>query len=268
MPFSFFALVLAWTWSLWGIVALWRLDPWTGPGLALLVAGGAGPPLVGLFMATRFYGTRGLTDIARRLVSPGRIRGYWWAAVLLLVPAIEAAAISLAPLAGGDSAAAAVAHWGTALSAPLALIGSAVFLLLLGPLPEEIGWRGFVLDQLQRRFAPITASVILALAWFAWHLPLFAISGYYDRFGGAPPLALFGLDLLLTSLLITWIYNHTSRSLLGAVLVHFTVNASGQAMTGGATADWIATLLTALVVAAVIARGGLDPRTVSRTIRL
>jgi membrane protease YdiL (CAAX protease family) len=44
--------------------------------------------------------------------------------------------------------------------------------LLGGPLGEEPGWRGFALPRLQRRFDPVTSSLLLGFLWANWHLPL------------------------------------------------------------------------------------------------
>jgi len=40
------------------------------------------------------------------------------------------------------------------------------------PLGEEIGSRGFALPQLQSRYAPVPASLILGLLWTFWHAPI------------------------------------------------------------------------------------------------
>jgi len=43
--------------------------------------------------------------------------------------------------------------------------------LSVGPLLEEMGWRGFALPVLLERCDPLKASIILGALWAAWHLP-------------------------------------------------------------------------------------------------
>ena len=50
-------------------------------------------------------------------------------------------------------------------------------LLILGPLSEELGWRGYALERLQLRWNALTSSLILGVIWSLWQLPLFYIVG-------------------------------------------------------------------------------------------
>lgn len=47
-----------------------------------------------------------------------------------------------------------------------------------GPIGEELGWRGFLLGELEKNFSSLYASIILGIVWAFWHLPLWLISGY------------------------------------------------------------------------------------------
>ena len=104
---------------------------------------------------------------------------------------------------------------------------TAEFLLLLfyilatGPLCEELGWRGFALPRLLKPFTPFTASLILGVIWGVWHLPSFFVGGMEQNEMSIP---LFLLNALFLSIFVTWIFLHTSGSVLIAVLIHFTVN--------------------------------------------
>lgn len=53
------------------------------------------------------------------------------------------------------------------------LISFVAIFFLGGPLPEEIGWRGFALPRLQSKFGPLKATLLLSVLWTFWHLPHF-----------------------------------------------------------------------------------------------
>jgi uncharacterized protein len=130
---------------------------------------------------------------------------------------------------------------------PLALLGFAAFVLVFGPIPEEIGWRGYALDALdalQARWSALSASVLLGVAWALWHTPLFFVAGYYAD-GSPPEPVLFTVAILVHSVVYTWIYNHTERSVLAMIAFHVMVNFVGMLMEGAPWVEWTRTGLTA-----------------------
>lgn len=95
------------------------------------------------------------------------------------------------------------------------------YILVTGPLCEELGWRGFALPRLLQRFSPFNASLILGVIWGVWHLPSFFVGGMEQNSMSIP---LFLLNALFLSIFVTWVFRHTGGSALSAVLVHFSVN--------------------------------------------
>jgi hypothetical protein len=95
------------------------------------------------------------------------------------------------------------------------------FILVTGPLCEELGWRGFALSRLLERFSPFNASLILGVIWGVWHLPSFFVGGMEQNEMSIP---LFLLNALFLSIFVTWVFLHTGGSVLIAVLIHFSVN--------------------------------------------
>lgn len=250
---GFLAFSHGWTWLFWGLIIGLGLNVWASTtGLVFLVLGGLGLPLGAVVMTGRVAGRTGLRDLGRRLVQPGRIPGRWWAAVLLLMPAVKLSAGGLAVLFGVTDAPFNLEEATALIARPGELLAYLGFLLLLGPLPEEIGWRGYLLDRLQLRFNALGASLLLGLAWFAWHGPLFFMTGYFARAGGAPDPLQFGVMILLISVLYTWIHNHTGRSVLAAVLFHFSVNAAGELLDAPDSVAAYEAYLTAALVLIVL----------------
>jgi len=77
------------------------------------------------------------------------------------------------------------------------------------------------------------------------------VDGYYDAFGGAPALAPFLWSILMKSILMTWGYLASDRSLLLMVVFHFMVNATGEVIAMPPPAEVLFQgLLTALAAVA------------------
>lgn len=101
-------------------------------------------------------------------------------------------------------------------------------LLVGGPLGEEIGWRGYALPRLQAKYGPLAASLLLGVIWTFWHWPIW-ISGQWTQ----PTLAnisLYAGWLTAMSVIMMWVFNHTSASILVAVLLHASMDAFPNAI--------------------------------------
>jgi membrane protease YdiL (CAAX protease family) len=70
--------------------------------------------------------------------------------------------------------------------------------LLGGPLGEEPGWRGYALPRLEARLGPVRGTVLLAILWTGWHLPLFLMPGWTTASVWSFALIELGLSGLMT----------------------------------------------------------------------
>lgn len=97
-------------------------------------------------------------------------------------------------------------------------------------LAEEFGWRGYILDPLQRKHNALISSIIIGFFWSLWHLPLFFINGTYQQSLGLFSIEfwMFFIIILPQTIFYTWIFNNTNRSILSAMLLHFCVNFFGE----------------------------------------
>lgn len=117
-------------------------------------------------------------------------------------------------------------------STPLAVWGFLIVAPFLGPggLLEELGWRGFALPLLLKKFGnPLLATVVLGALWALWHLPrdipaliagdpaLIKGGGYYgfllDQIG-------FFWGCIASSIIISYAFFRTGGSWWAAMLVH------------------------------------------------
>ena len=105
-----------------------------------------------------------------------------------------------------------------------------VFLIFFGPIPEELGWRGVAFEELLNRLNYYKAQIIVAVLWALWHIPLFFIHGSYQNSLGIFTIAfwMFFINVILNSFITGWIYVKSNRSLLMAIIFHYTINLSGE----------------------------------------
>lgn len=247
-PWPFFVLTFAWSWLFWVPPAIARLDTShfiTQLGFAL---GGLGPMVFGLFFTYREGGWKGLRDYRQRIIDWKRLKISGWALSLLIVPLLTWMAGWMDWLLGGSGLKldTATFHYFTGfLTPPLALPLFLVFLFLFGPVPEELGWRGYALDRLRIRYGSLGGSLILGLMWGLWHLPLFFLKGAYQATLGVGTLGfyLFFTGILALSVGMTWIYDLTGRSILSAILFHFSVNLTGTIAAHGTRVEFFRVLL-------------------------
>ncbi len=99
--------------------------------------------------------------------------------------------------------------------------------LLGGPLGEEPGWRAYALPQLEKRFGPLRGTLLLALLWTGWHLPLFIRPGWES----APLWVYLGI-LTGLSIIMSYAANLTRFSLITAIAMHAAFNTVSRFLAG------------------------------------
>jgi membrane protease YdiL (CAAX protease family) len=111
-----------------------------------------------------------------------------------------------------------------------------IFLVNYG---EEIGWRGYALPCLMRRFNPLVASLILGLIWALFHAAL-----YWQR----PSFGLMAsLIILLVSVILAWIFVNTQKILPGT-LFHAMFNAWTQVFVVGDSGERLLVVVCVLLL--------------------
>jgi membrane protease YdiL (CAAX protease family) len=178
-------------------------------------------PMVAAFLVTSVtQGRTGMLDLLRRVLR-WRVPARWWlfalgspaalAGVAVLVMAFGPAELDL----GGFSRMAGLPEWG--------VVFVWLMFVVVNGLGEETGWRGYALPILRRRHGTLAASILLVPIWAGWHLPLFFLLQSYRDLGlvGLPG---FLLGLACGSIVLAWLYESASSSILIAAAWHGTYN--------------------------------------------
>lgn len=230
--FLFFGLTLGLSYLVfWGPLAFFEIPAASfvrgaaGPvwALALYVMGGFVPSLVAVFLTWKHPGAAGLRQLGRRMIQ-FNIGWRWYLAAAAVVIISVAAQLVMLRL------------FGQTFPMPLFLaqLGSVVPLLILGPLSEEIGWRGYALERLQTKWNALVSGLIVGLVWGLWHLPLFFMPGTSQR-EFAIPFGGFLAGMLALSILFTWLHNNTHGSIWTAIFFHWIYTYPAQVLASGVT---------------------------------
>ena len=230
----FFLATFGWSWTFWVPAALWGDKAPTFLVPLFFGLGGLGPMIFGILFTYR----EGKGDYWKRVLDWRRMGWKGWCLSLLAVPFLTCLAGGLDRLLGGaglDWDDKTLQLFAGTLPLPLALLTFLGFLLCFGPIPEELGWRGYALDRLRAHWGTFKGSLLLGLLWGLWHLPLFFMKGAYQQTLGVGTLGffLFFAAIVPLAVIMTWIYDLTGRSILSAILFHFSVNATGTVAAHG-----------------------------------
>ncbi|HEX4340733.1 MAG TPA: CPBP family intramembrane glutamic endopeptidase [Polyangiaceae bacterium] len=199
----FFALACGITWMLAAPLAAAWMHHDTPSSLSVSLAGlsAFGPLFAALVVASR----------QRRL---GEVFSRWrtgpaWVVLALFAPmAVHLVAVALA-LALGERQV-------TWLHPPAT--AEHVAALVVFPLGEEFGWRGYAYPRLVDRLGVVKGALVLGVVWGLWHLvySVTPVAGAFD----VRLFAMGMVELPLYSILIAWVFERANRSMAVAIAFH------------------------------------------------
>ncbi len=257
------ALGISWFFWMWIILLDWSV--WTFPAIVFGALGLFGPAFAEIILISRTHEKEDWRDYWHRVFDIRRIGKRWHLVIWLTFPVLNAVSLLLSTYSGSHLPAFETAK--NLLSEPWRILPYAIFILFFGPLPEELGWRGYALDGLQARFNALVSSLILGAIWALWHVPLFFMKGTFQhdqlRFDSLN-FCTFIFGTVIISILFTWIYNNTNRSTLSAILFHFVINFSGELFSPTEQARLYSLILVTVLSLIVIVIWGPDTLTRQR----
>lgn len=224
-PLAFFLLVLGLTWAPWLITIAIGKGYDTVLAKVLLFIGVLGPTLSALLLVYLSKNTGLRRDYWQRVIDVRLITPKGYAFILLMVPAVVTAAVLISTFFGRDL----TQFLPVAEVLSILIIPFAFFTFLAGPLPEEMGWRGYWLDSLRTRYTGLTASIIIGCTWAMWHVPLFFVPDYplQEKTGDSLLMIVYFIDLIPKAVIYTYVFYSNNRSTLAAILFHFMGNFVG-----------------------------------------
>jgi membrane protease YdiL (CAAX protease family) len=253
-PLKFTLATYTFTWLLFAIAILSGQSSKDFPNILFYILGRCGPSLVGIFFMRRNFNLEQRREFWSRVFNPRRIKPFWRIMCLVAVPVFIVLGVWVDRLLGGVLP---KMDYLNALKAQPAEIPIFIIMMMIGgPLSEELGWRGLLLDAFQKKWSAAVSTLVVFLIWWVWHLPLFFLPGtsHYDWGLFGSMFWLFAMNVFLLTILITLAYNANQRSVLAAILIHFSYNLTLSLLLpySAQTFAFITTFL-ALLVACIIA---------------
>jgi uncharacterized protein len=214
---SFYVLALTLSWGYW--LALLAQGRRVVPGSVVThFPGLLGPMLAAMLVTAAIRGRKGLQALLGRMT---RLGPHWPSSL----------ALALSPLVLGACAVLVLASVGQAVPSANAfarfpglpqgwpLAGVVAVVLLVDGFGEETGWRGFLFERLLPEHGRWRATLVVALLWSAWHLPLFWLNTSMAALRGP---VFFGwlFAIVCGAFVLAYVYLATGHSILCVALWH------------------------------------------------
>lgn len=267
----FFALAFGISWVVWIPTALasYGLVPFQINSTLNGLLGVFGPFVAALITTAVYDGRAGFSTLFKRLLT-WRVGIQWYLFVLFWPAVLSLAKTGIAVVLGSAVPDFSQPPFVQLYPLPPELLNTTPFIVFLpfvflqqmligSSMGEEIGWRGYALPRMQTDQSSLRASLLLGVLWGVWHFPLWLTKGHpmQETFLGWSV-----LGLMATTVLFTWVYNHTKGSLLLALLFHTSIAITGLFLSSAETHPLIDVALSWGVAVLVIAVFG--PKRLSR----
>lgn len=175
----------------------------------------AGPTIAGLLLTGLVFGKKGFKTLVSRLTK-WRVAAKWYVIASLTAPFSMLAVLIPLSLTSSEFPP------GIMMSNDkVSLLFTGIVAGLFTGIFEELGWSGFVIPQLRKKYRILSTGIIVGLVWGLWHLPPFWGVALANK-EVAPTLYLMVLlfsFLPAFRVLMVWVYDRT-KSLFITMLMH------------------------------------------------
>tara|TARA_R110002111_G_scaffold241492_1_gene303240 strand:- start:28 stop:855 length:828 start_codon:yes stop_codon:yes gene_type:complete len=222
--YIFLLITIIWSWTFWVLGLGYLTDgidqESIGKFLIFFFMGIYGPTISGIVTTLLFDGHKGVLNLLKKVfIWKIPFKNYLY--IILLPIIFVIIGIGFYNILIGNIGSFDIAAF---LSIPTVLWSG----FYAGPLGEELGWRGFLLPELQKKHTNLKSAIIIGVIWFIWHIPLWwapfgtLVSGESISF---LPVITYFIMLMCLSIIITWLVINSKGSVLVAILFHLSINA-------------------------------------------
>lgn len=249
-PVLFFLMTNVVSWSSWSIAVYLQSQKATGAYASLFnLIGLLGPLAVGLVLILT-SGSRTLkSDFTDRIFNLRRIRPSYLIVAIVMPPIVMFVSIGLSLWFGQSSDQ-------FQLTGSADLVAMIILTMVLAPIIEELGWRGYGVDSLRAKMGMLKAGLLFGVLWSLWHGPLVLVQGTYHyelaRMDNPLFLVNFFVGVIPAAIIANWLYYKTNRSILTGILLHSMLNAAAVLLNAGQVAKCIVTVLYAVIAVAIV----------------
>lgn len=250
-PAAFFLIAIFFT-SVFEFIAAWfsfreDLNAYYVPVMFIAISM---PFATALFMHYRAKSPELWRDYRDRFFNLKRINPSSLPVILFLMPVAMLASISISVLLGRPAQQFTLTPQGsfTAGHVPVMLF------MLIVPLLEELGWRGYGVDSLRSRFHFIGTWLWFASLWAAWHIPTFFINHTYMHGLLANPVyaANYFISIFPMAFILNWVFYKNNRSIIACFILHSVVDMTAEIFAVEQFTKCIETAILMLVMAFIM----------------
>jgi len=194
----------------------------------LILIGMAGPSIMAFILLVTTKNKNLWNDFYQRLRF-NKIKMYFVPLIILFWPSLILVAIALSLLFGLSTDQFLPFQGSLDPALGNAFLGLCIIVFLSCSL-EEIGWRGYGIESLNRKYNLLYTSLIFTILWSLWHVPAFFIKdGYFQQAlwnVGIFQVITYFISYFPITLLMNWIYVKNNRSIIMVILSHAIMNIS------------------------------------------
>jgi len=211
LPLDYFLLVVALSVPFWLIGGSKLPLPINLPASAVTTFV---PAIAAGILTYRRAGSTGVKELLEKAVDFKKVKNWlWYLPALFLAPVIYLASFGIMRLTG-------LALPGE-INVPLLMVPVFFVMFFIGDTGEELGWSGYALEPMQKRWGAAKAGLILGVMWAIVHFVPFVQTRH-----PASWIVWQSIKTIAMRVVLVWMYNKTGKSVAATTVYHATDNVS------------------------------------------